>query len=47
MQLVDGTPSLVQAVPFLLFFNLILALNWLMFSAIARRAGRVSCSPIP
>ena len=34
MRLATGTPYLVQVVPFLLFANLILALNWLLFSAI-------------
>jgi uncharacterized Tic20 family protein len=34
MRIVTGTPYLVQAVPFLLFVNLILAFNWLVFSAI-------------
>jgi uncharacterized protein len=34
MRLASGTPYLVQVVPFLLFVNLILAFNWLVFSAI-------------
>jgi uncharacterized Tic20 family protein len=38
--LVGGSPYTVQLVPFLLFCNLLLALNWLMFCAIAaHRAG--------
>jgi uncharacterized Tic20 family protein len=35
MHLTAGTPAGVQLVPFLLFLNLMLALNWLLFAAIA------------
>jgi uncharacterized protein len=34
MRLAAGSPYLVQLVPFLLFVNLLVALNWLVFSAI-------------
>lgn len=34
MRLATGSPYLVQLVPFLLFLNLILAFNWLVFTAI-------------
>jgi uncharacterized Tic20 family protein len=34
VRLATGTPYLSQLVPFLLFCNLILALNWLVFTAI-------------
>jgi uncharacterized Tic20 family protein len=35
MRLLAGSPYTVQVVPFLLFLNLLTALNWLMFTAIA------------
>jgi uncharacterized Tic20 family protein len=39
MRLLAGSPYTVQFVPFLLFLNLLTALNWLMFTAIgAQRA---------
>jgi uncharacterized Tic20 family protein len=39
MRLLAGSPYTVQVVPFLLFLNLLTALNWLMFTAIgAQRA---------
>jgi uncharacterized Tic20 family protein len=40
MRLLTGSPYTVQVVPFLLFLNLMIALNWLMFTAIgAQRAA--------
>jgi uncharacterized Tic20 family protein len=35
--LLQGTLVLVQLVPFLLFLNLMLVLNWLMFAAVGMR----------
>jgi uncharacterized Tic20 family protein len=34
MNLVEGTVVAVQLVPFLLFVNLMLALNWMLFAAV-------------
>jgi uncharacterized Tic20 family protein len=40
MRLTTGSPYTIQFVPFLLFCNMLLAFNWLVFSAIAaQRAG--------
>jgi uncharacterized Tic20 family protein len=40
LQLVTASPYLLQAVPFLLFLNMVVAFNWLVFMAIgAQRAA--------
>jgi uncharacterized Tic20 family protein len=40
VRLTAGSPYTVQAIPFLLFLNMLLAFNWLLFTIIAvQRAG--------
>jgi uncharacterized Tic20 family protein len=40
VQLTAGSPYTVQAIPFLLFLNMVLAFNWVLFTIIAvHRAG--------